>query len=66
MADLAHPYDGSDPTPQLRELHPLERDILTRILGDLLYDPIRPPRLPFSEMPMLEEMLNVLDPRRGQ
>lgn len=61
-------YDGLSKRPQDRELTPLERDILTRILGDILHSvregrgaPVRVHNV--QELELLADLQRVLDPR---
>ena len=64
--DLSVAYDGST-RPQTRELQPLERDILSRIIHDILntctYGYARSVRVFASEVELLHNMAEVLTPR---
>jgi hypothetical protein len=74
--NLDEAYDGSK-RPQTRELKPLERDILTRILNDIFHE-LRETqsldslmfvrqhggiRMDAAEVPLLIEVRDVLNPR---
>lgn len=61
MEDLSVAYDGSSKRPQSRELQPLERDILCRLIAQTLWG--TGPRAPLDEIPILESVFQAIDPR---
>lgn len=66
--DLNHAYDGSSKRRPRRALYPLERDILCRIITDLLAvwrhdeEPVKI-RWNLDEIPILVNIRDAIDPR---